>query len=199
MKKTKRLLAAIITAVILFSFSACNNNNVSSRTIILSGKSFELPIKGSELLEQGFSMKRGYEEYEKFKPNTTYSGLEIEDSSGNTIHIDSVLNGDKKKETGFEKCRIYKTELKAEEISSKKDFVLPGGITLESTYEDIIKTYGDEKDNPNFKKVENYVGKTDGSTFGVYYSYQKSSNYRYVFEFDKDEKTLNKVEVSLDY
>ena len=194
MKKIKTILAMLIVAALLFSLASCSGGTEST-ALILSGKTFVLPAAGSDFLDQGFSIPEEYSEF-TFKPHydSVIDDLYLTDASGNAVQVNTVIN-DQDEEKGFGDCTINSITLSAEKIKDKKSFSLPGGITLDSTYDDVIKAYGEGKNNPNFESSTFDVVDSFDLSGTLSYNYQKGTNYCYSFLFNEEDKTIMFVQI----
>ena len=92
----KRCLSLLLALILVFSLTACGGaGNVSSNKITIAGKAYQLPMKGSELLNNGWSVPDAYTNFDNsFKAETKSitTGLQLTDSQSNRLGITCVYN-----------------------------------------------------------------------------------------------------------
>ena len=169
---------------------------VSGKTIVLAGQSYEFPIKVSDLTSNGWKLENPLGYIGNSFTGYVYLGLmswnganTLVHESGAKIHLHTVYS----ETTVFNltECTISRFQICTDSGTRKleADFVLPGGITQNSTAADVIQVYG----NPNSSK-KFMLSKSSEDSFN--YSRQEDSQFSYIIQFHKD-GTIKQIDVSI--
>ena len=145
----KKTIALLILFVLVISLVACGVENINSNKIIIGGKTYTAPFKCSELLDNGWKTQK---DTSAQSPNTSVEYV-LEDRNGNEIKVAA----DNKSTESMELKDCWVIEMKFDRAKIKEDnlLYLPGGLSMNSTYEDVIATYGEASDsNPNFDNAK---------------------------------------------
>lgn len=165
--------------VLLISLTACGVENINSNKISIGGKTYTVPFKGSELLDNGWKTR---ENTDAQNPNTSVE-YSLKDENGNEITVAADNKSTEimeLKDCWIIEIKFYRTKIKEDNLLS-----LPGGLSMNSTYDNVIAAYGEASDsNPNFDNAEE---KEIGSYRRLWYKCQKTSKISY--EFKSEEKT----------
>lgn len=154
---------------------------ISSNKISLGDKTYAFPMKMSELMADGWSLSEGYEYENEFEPNTTTNliSYNLKSSDGTEIMLDQVRN-DSTTVKGIEDCVLTGFHIDEYYFSENFDFVLPGGITKDSTAADVLSVFGD----PN--KTSDFKGYSYNLDDQLTYDQHSVSNICYSFTFYED-------------
>ena len=196
----KRCLILLLVITLVFSLTACGGaGGVNSNKIILAGKEYKLPIKGSDLLNNGWSVPTEYSHFDnQFKAETKSitTGFQLTDANANRVGITCVYN-ESNEVKGLEDCWIFGIEVERESIGDESILSIPGGVSLKSTYEDVIAAYGEPGENN--KQFEN-SSTNNGSDYKILnYTKQSNSNLSYNFSFPKEDKaSANRISIDCD-
>lgn len=101
---------------------------------------------------------------------------------------------------GLEDCWIFGIEVERESIGDESIMSIPGGVSLKSTYDDVIAEYGEPGENN--KQFESSSTKGGSDYKSLNYTKQSSSNLSYDFSFPKEDKASAKrisIDCSLAY
>lgn len=165
--------------------------DIASTTLVIHGVSLEMPFQTSALVDSGWTFYSEDVGQQMVAANTEASMMGFSMYLNETAYVDlgSVINNDASQKPVLE-CSV--TRLTINLLDSMEDdgfdFVLPGGITKDSTAADVLAAYGDVLENENFEYVQ--VGNTM-----LYYADQKESGLNFYFGFHED-GTLDCVTVS---
>ncbi len=124
---------------------------ITEKTVIINGHSYTLPVHYSDLIDNGWNLPEGYTFVNRYQPNTTTQlvGFFLEDGNGGKLLIGQAKNPTDE-EVGLENCLIG--SLSCNNVNTV-DFVLPGGITANSTAADVIEIFGNPEDSEHFAWV----------------------------------------------
>lgn len=117
-----------------------------SGDITLNGVKYSLPVKAKSLEDNGWHYNN-YDYKGKPLPNGYYSDVIYMDdgSKSEQSRIRVTLFNTSGSEVKFDEAMLGEIEVKKKNDSYKNTVVLPKGITLKSTYNDVIKAYGAPK------------------------------------------------------
>lgn len=157
-----------------------------SGDITLNGIKYTLPVKAQSLVDNGWK----YNDYAD-KGNPLNDGYYIDNihmddgSKSEESRIDITLYNISGSKVNFEDAMLGAIEVTKKNDSYKNTVVLPKGITLSSTYEDIINAYG--------KPTADFINDTGW----IKYSVSSPGNSKYgqelKFEFDKNTKAITSI------
>ena len=128
-----------------------NAVDITGKTIFINGHSYTLPMNFSDLFADGWKIPEGYQLNNYYQPNTITKlvGFFLEDSNGARLLIDQVYNPTNET-TDLENCLI--NSLSLNDVDST-NFILPGGITKNSTAADVIEIFGNPDDLKHFESI----------------------------------------------
>ena len=168
-----------------------SGNPIDSNKIDLNGVEFNLPCPVTDLLDNGFSFRGNTVNNKTYdaKATASFIGCDLKYNEMNTCYyLLSIYNGaDSVKK--IEECELQSITINCNEKSDSRlcDFVLPGGITENSTAADVLNVYGNPYDSTYFKSGSM-------SNRGLYY-YNNDSSVSYEFIFH-DDGTLIRIKIS---
>lgn len=174
-----------LTAEDIKTYTAQMNENQLSGDITLNGVKYSLPVKAQDLINNGWKyndfadkgnpLKNGYYTDSVYMDDGLKSAekritITLFNTSGDTVKFDDAMLG------GIEVNKI---------ANYKNNIVLPKGITLDSTYDDVIKAYG----KPQTDLLE--------QAGWIKYSTNDIGNYGQSLQitFDKSKKTITAVKL----
>lgn len=180
-------------------------------TIELEGKKIALPISAEKLLDYGWELPE-YTAEETLEAGKGASYVFPLLKDGET-KIDSVgFFNNSASEAKLEDCDIISLKLVGESKDADEtqcSFTLPGEITEDSTYEDVVALFGtDEEPKGDYYVSDGYNAEEEGTELFEKYGFTFSVNcrhsegqypYNYTFNFNAD-KTIESVNVeSINY
>jgi len=166
-------------------------NPLNSNKIILNGVEFGLPCPTADLFNKGFSLRDNLSFQNSFKANmkTNLSGFFdlIYDEKYTCASIKAIYNGADSEKT-LEECELYQISIDCGNMDENSfcDFVLPGGITKNSTAADVLNVYGNPYDNAYFES-----GST-GRNVLAYWNNNSSVSYEFKFN---DGGTIDSISI----
>lgn len=83
-------------------------------------------------------------------------------------------------------CLVTKIDFDTYNVDEPINLQIPGGITLGSSYDDVVKAYGTPVDENK---------RSDGSARGAEYSFPDSDNEIYHIEFSFVDNVINSLEI----
>lgn len=217
----KKTLLSLLAILLCFSFTACNKSAENSsaqngatpneaeqvtsyveltaeNTIVIEGQSYALPMPAATLLNNGWNdtydaMK---EEIESEKAKK-YPAFGLDNGGKEKIKGVGYYNPDSEKTT-LDKCAVVSLDLVGtieEQSYEKCSFTLPGGITENSTYTDVLAVYGSKTEPKDYRVTDDYEAKKQNSEnfskhgFSVIYTPtdNNAAPYKYIFFFNADE------------
>ena len=191
----------MFTTIASVMLCACGNNtgDIKSTKVTLYGKTFDLPVAGNELLDNGWSVPSNISYTKEFQPEkiTYVAGLEFKHTEGGVIAPEGICNTDSFSKE-LKDCQIlgfsienFDNNIKA--FLDENAVVFPCGITANSSYDDIVSAYG-EPDNNNVKFKSANV--QNGSSYKTLsYNNQITSGASYSFSFDNEKNTLSEMKI----
>lgn len=158
------------------------SDDIRSGNIQLDGVVYTFPVESYQtFLDNGWTSEKPFD---YSIPSATMSqNHTMKNAAGNMFQI-SIANatGETK---NVEDCPVTDLFISNSSIrfGNGLDVVLPGGITIDSTYDEVIAAYGQPDD------------KSEGSNY-LNIKYQtKSTKYNYVqIDFDKENETVGKID-----
>ena len=115
------------------------SDNLYSYQVTLDGKLYQLPVDYSVLAADGWTYD---EEKENVTLNPNESTYEYLYKNGSCISVDFFNN--KRNVVALDDCAINMLGVEVPyDNSALPSFSLPGGISVDSSYEDVIATYGE--------------------------------------------------------
>lgn len=193
----KRCLSLLLALALVFSLTACGGaGNVNSNKITIAGKAYQLPMKGSELLNNGWSVPDAYTNFDNnFKAETKSitTGLQLTDSQSNRLGITCVYN-ESSEVKGLEDCWIFTIEVERESVGDESLLSLPGGVSLKSTYDDVVAAYGEPGENN--QQFESSSTRSGNGNKSLNYTKQNKSYLSYDFSFpEKENSPANRISI----
>lgn len=174
-----------LTAEDIQTFSSQLNADPLSGDIMLNGIKYSLPIKAKSLEDNGFKYNDYADKGQSLKNGYYVESIKMDDGSkSEESRISVTIYNTSGSEMKFEDAMIGGIEIDKRNDSYKNTIVLPKGITLSSTYEDIIKAYG----KPQLDALEqtglvSYISKGGIGNYGQHLK----------FEFDKEKKVIKSI------
>jgi len=174
-----------LTAEDIQTFSAQLNADPLSGEIMLNGIKYSLPIKAKSLEDNGFKYNDYADKGQSLKNGYYVDLIKMDDGSkSEESRISVTIFNTSGNQMKFEDAMIGGIEIDKTNDSYKNTIVLPKGITLASTYEDIIKAYG----KPQLDALDQT---------GLVSYRSKESNGKYgqelLFKFGKDKKVIKSI------
>ncbi len=175
MKKTLALLMALaLCAVALTGCGSAGNPDA----IVIDGTEFTFPIPVTVLTENGWTIAEDKLSKE-YDPGVTYEGgsTAVKKSDTDKFFIRAVYN-DSEAVKPLSECDLLEVMFT---FSVAKDTTVsfPGGITEKSTYDEVLKAYGDPETTDKFEK-----GRKDETHLD--YDKNKENYFSYNFSFNDD-------------
>lgn len=140
-KEVKKLTKADIS-----KYSSQMNSDPLSGDITLNGVKYTLPIKATKLTDNGWKYNDFEAKGQPLKDGYYVENIHMDDGmkSENT-RIDITLYNTSGSTVKFDDAMLGGIEVEKKSDTYKNTVVLPKGITLSSTYDDVIKSYGKPK------------------------------------------------------
>ncbi len=161
--------------------------SLSSTEIIIAEQAYTFPIRISELLDNGWYYRDSQAESSVFEAKLEYdvsgymlwhNGLPGTDNSGlSGVDLERIYN-DTDKTQYTQDCLATQIDLYGP-LASYCDFVIPGGITRNSTAADVLAVFGNPQNNASFLSGDS------GST-SLHYTEHKESGLSFGFLFNED-------------
>ena len=151
---------------------------ISSKTIVLDGKEYELPVAVSDLLADGWTIAEDElaEEYEAGALEDEGGSTAVKKSDSDKFFIRGVKNPDTESAKPLSECQISAIQITFS-VAADTTVVLPGGATEKSTYDEVLEAYGDPESTTDFAR-----GRKDEKQLA--YDNQNDSGYSYSFNFE---------------
>lgn len=195
-KLSKMILFIMMISIITIVLCSCGGNtgNLKSTKVTLYGKTYEFPVKGSELLDNGWSVPSNISYTKEFQPQklTIVGGLKLKHIDGGAIGLSSVCNTDTSPKE-LNDCFILGFEINNYENNMKSFLgdnavVFPCGITARSSYDDVVSAFGEPDDkNEQFKFASVQNGSQQKT---LSYQYQVSSGATFEFSFNNEDNSI---------
>ena len=149
---------------------------LSDETIELCGKTYTMPVKVSDLMNDGWAL--GAIEFKnEFKPKmkTTLASFSMKNAEGAYISLGAIYN-DTDEVQKLEDCLLIDFNMSyLNSEATKVDFVFPGGVTKGTTAHDVLSVYGDPNDSELFTghsyNLEKQLTYTEHKDTGLSFSY----------------------------
>ncbi|KHD37453.1 hypothetical protein NL50_04560 [Clostridium acetobutylicum] len=117
-----------------------------SGDITLNGKKYSLPMKAKQLVDDGFKFNDYADKGQPLKDGYYVQSIHMDDGSkSEESKIDVTLFNTSGATVKFDDAMLGAIVVAKTSSSYKNTVVLPKGITLNSTYNDVIKAYGSPK------------------------------------------------------
>lgn len=169
------------------TFSSQMNTDPLSGDITLNGVKYTLPVKAKNLEDNGWKYNDYADKGQPLKTNYYVENIIMDDGSkSEESRIRVTIYNTSGSEMKFEDAMIGGVEIDKSNDSYKNTIVLPKGITLASTYEDVINAYG--KPQADFLKETGLVSYTSSGDIGNY-------GQKVEFEFDKDKNVIKSIKL----
>ena len=148
------------------------NVPINEKKVTIGNKEYEFPVTLSELIDDGWYFDENMQDRMQLVGGTVAADTVENLSDMNLYHNDYgvrlmllTISNDTDKEQLLRDCKLEKFGINISMMDdpSKMEFVLPGGITFQSTAADVVNVYGAAENNQNFIMV-----KHDGSTADYY-------------------------------
>lgn len=157
--------------------------SIDSNKVIINGVTYEIPCMTSELFNNGFYLSDNMTFENEFDANasTNLISFDLYNDEGNFIDLSQIYNNSDSTKT-LEECLLTELRIDVDEITyadAAFDFVLPGGITKDSTAADILEIYGNPNSSDVFKNGYNLEHQ-------LTYNNHNSSHMSYSFCFNDD-------------
>lgn len=170
------LLVAAIAMTIVFASCGSSVGGLDSNKVSIYGKVYEFPFKGSDLLDGGWSIGDGENEFKNYN-NSTHIRLYNADGVSFSVDTTTELND----QSEFSECEITSANFSEDFLRGENSLVLPGGITPKNTRDEVINVYGLPDDsNKEFEHATDFKRDNDD----IRYENQKSSGMTVHFNFD---------------
>ena len=152
---------------------------ISSNSVIIDGKEYALPVAVEDLLNDGWTIAEDKLSNE-YEPGTKDEGgsLAIKKSDTDKFFVRTVYNDSQETKT-LKDCKISGIMVT---FSVAKDLKLEFacGLNETSTYDDVIKAFGDPEGNENFSNGRKEEKKS------LQYDNQNESHIDYRFNFEEN-------------
>lgn len=199
----KKIIVLCLT-LCLFTLTACgkakdvkelNDEDIKSYTsqmgttplcgdITLNGIKYSLPVKAQLLTDNGWNFNDYDDKGEPLENGYYVDSVYMDDGSKSAdSRITVALYNTSGSTVDFDDAMLGIIEIAKKNDSYKNTVVLPKGITLASTYKDVINAYGP----PTFDLTEN----TTWVTYSISVMGKYGQDLR--IDFDKDTKVINKI------
>ncbi len=207
---TKKLLCLLLLSILLLScVTGCNTTSsdsdredtlkeeasgepaisagikLDSLTIQINGKELSLPFAWSEIEDIASYYYKG-EPPKEIESDEYISFYWSDKDDGGCIVDVTVCNPSKTDATALGDCLVTKIDFDTYNVDEPINLQIPGGITLGSSYDDVVKAYGTPVDENK---------RSDGSARGAEYSFPDSDNEIYHIEFSFVDNVINSLEI----
>ena len=165
--------------------------SVGSRKVVICDVTYEMPVRVSELMANGWEISGGEFE-DQFDPEqeTNLVSFYMNDGNGNEIMLGSVYN-DKSSSATLSECLLYGFTIDTDPGFEDSSVVFPGGITGNSTAADVLEVFGDPNDARDFDWGYNLDDQLS-------YVNDDKSEMTYHFTFNED-GSLYQISVEMGY
>lgn len=165
-----------------------NAEGINSNKFTVAGTSFTLPCNTSNLFDAGWTIKSNmtFDNFFEGKTETSLVSFEIDSPDNDAeISLSSIYN-DSEENKPLEECQLTGVKMDPYYFENA-DFVLPGGITKNSTAADVLSVFGNPNDNSNFEYGYNLDDQ-------LTYENHNNTSLTYSFTFN-DDGTLYSVRI----
>lgn len=165
----RRIVLPLVCALLALGIGACDSEDSIDKRIknaliesedklgdeLLTGKLyvegdiFEVPFKVKDFVKKGYEISEKYENKDKFKLDGLSTSTPFLVKKNNAV-IEIVAFNDSKEEKKIEDCKVLSVSIDMKEVVT----VLPGGVSSNSYYEDIKKTYGEPEKEKTVGELE---------------------------------------------
>ncbi|MBR5498395.1 MAG: hypothetical protein IKV76_10495 [Clostridia bacterium] len=154
---------------------------IDSNKFILNDVTYELPFASAELFNNGYYISENLSFEDEFDANAATNLISFNLSHNNKtsyITLTQVYNDSDSFKT-LKECTVSAFDIDFYYVHEDDNFVIPGGITKESTAANILEIFGDPNTTTEF---ENGYNLDDQLT----YNNHKTSNISYSFTFNEN-------------
>lgn len=176
-----------LTSEDISNYAAGMSEDPMSGEFTLNGEKMTAPFTVQSLLDKNWNIET--EGVDKIPANTmAIVSFRLDNGRAgreNSIYI--KMENNTSGEVQIEETEVYELSIECPEGKQNNTLVLPKGITLNSTYDEIIETYGEPK-----------VDYLEDAGFIKYYNSDfNQTNKSIQFEFMDDKQTIEKIILSL--
>ena len=166
------------------SYTSQMNTNPLSGDITLNGVKYSLPVKAQLLVDNGWKFNDYADKGEPLKNGYYVDSIYMDDGSkSEDSRITVALYNTSGSTVDFDDAMLGIIEIAKKNDSYKNTVVLPKGITLASTYKDVISAYG--------TPTSDFIESTSWVTYSISVMGKYGQELR--IDFDKDTKVINKI------
>ncbi len=164
--------------------------SINSATLVINGQTLQMPFTVSALTENGWHFYSEDSGQQLISANTQASVMGFTLYWNDTPYLDlSGVRNDSAAQKPLLECTVDTLIMDLnQENMAELEFVLPGGITKDSTAADVLAVYGDVMQNEAFDHVQ--VGNTM-----LYYVDNEQTGLSFYFGF-RDDGTLKRISIS---
>ena len=146
---------------------------LTTSVLVIDGKEYTFPIEIADLLADGWTIAEDKlaTEYAAGELKAEPGSVAIKKSDSDKFFIRGVYNPDASAAQPLSKCRLMGVQFTFS-VAPDTTVVFPGGATEKSTYDEIIKLYGEPETTTDFaagRKTETMLAydqyKTNGNNF----------------------------------
>ena len=155
---------------------------LTASVLVIDGKEYTFPIEIADLLADGWTIAEDKlaTEYAAGELKAETGSIAIKKSDSDKFFIRGVYNPDTSAAQPLSKCRLMGVQFTFS-VAPDTTVVFPGGATEKSTYDEIIKLYGDPDTTKDF------AGARKTETMLAYDQYKTNGN-NFNFNFEEDGK-----------
>lgn len=189
MMNCKKIIMLAVCGILMLSITACApkeeeptyppvslSNDILSFEFGLNGHKFTLPVEYQEFVDNKWVFTGSWEEI--LEPDEYTNPYQIMYDGKNANSSASMFNS-AAEDLAAKNCKIAKFEVRYSATSYVPHIELPKGITMKSTYEDVIAAYGEPDMESNesinkltyrideYKYVEIDIDTADNSIFEI--------------------------------
>lgn len=152
---------------------------LDSKSFELCGKTYELPIKISDLLNDGWEFSTQFKNEFKPKIKTSLVSFTLKNADGAIIDFHELYN-DTDEVQKIEDCWLTGIGFNnLDSSASKLDIMIPGGISKTCTAGDVVAKFGDPNNSELFTEYSYNLEKQ------LSYNNHKDSGMSFSFTFDE--------------
>ncbi len=135
-----------LTAEDIKTYTSNMSTEPLSGDITLNGVKYTLPVKAKSLVDNGWKFNDYADKGQPLKNGYYVENIHMDDGKkGEDTRIDITLFNTSGSEVKFDDAMLGAIDVEKKGDSYKNTVVLPKGITLSSTYKDVLGTYGKPK------------------------------------------------------
>ncbi|MDD6795547.1 MAG: hypothetical protein PUE01_09095 [Clostridiaceae bacterium] len=167
------------------NYSSNMSDDIYSGDITINGVKHTLPVKISEMNDSNFNIDSVYKKHQQIDSKKAYQPVSMDypNASGKTSIRISFMNKTSKP-IDIEDCEIYEMDFYGVNDNYINTIVLPKGITIKSTYNDILNTYG--------KPTTDYIAVGAANRID-YEDPENPLGGKLSFEFESDNNTIKNI------